>query len=160
MIIQRIPPLANDHMEGPATGKWSSGGSGLLQMIIWKFLPLANDHPEEPAFCKWSSGGIGLLQMIIRHAHHPRYVSQDPDSISWTILEQFVLVNVFLDMQLSPIPTLAWCLQLQACICVKLPQQDSIDKTFKSHKKSFPTKSPTFSWPRSYPCPREAFPNQ
>ena len=33
MIIQRIRPLANDHPEDPATCKWSSGGTGLLQMI-------------------------------------------------------------------------------------------------------------------------------
>ena len=34
MIIQRGRPLANDHPEGPASCKWSSGPTSLLQMII------------------------------------------------------------------------------------------------------------------------------
>ena len=72
-IIQRIWPLTNDHLEDPASCKWSSKGSSLLQIII---RPLTNDHPEDPASCKWSTWGSGsckwssrgssLLQMIIR----------------------------------------------------------------------------------------------
>ena len=50
MIIQRIWPLANDFLEGPA---------------------LVNDHPSPRL---------------------PSHLCQDPDSISWTFLEQFVLV--------------------------------------------------------------------
>ena len=65
MIIRRIPPLANDNLEGEGGCKWSSRGSGHLQMIIWMIRPLANDHPEDPGSCKWSSGGSGHLQMII-----------------------------------------------------------------------------------------------
>ena len=34
---------------------WSSGGAGLLKMIIWRGRPLTNDHLERPASCKWSS---------------------------------------------------------------------------------------------------------
>ena len=34
IIIQRIRPLANDHPEDKASCKWSSAGTGLLQMII------------------------------------------------------------------------------------------------------------------------------
>ena len=92
MIIWRIQPLANDHPEDPATCKWSFGGTGHLQMIIQRIRPLANDHPEDLASCKWSSGGTGLLQMIIRHPRHPNHLSQDPDSISRTFLEQFAPV--------------------------------------------------------------------
>ena len=62
MINLRGRPLANDHPEGPASFKWSSGGAGLLQMMIRRDQPLANDHPEGPASCKWSSEGGGLLQ--------------------------------------------------------------------------------------------------
>ena len=62
ITIRRIRPL--DHLEGPAICKWSSRGSGHLQMIIWRDQPLANDHLEDPASCKWSSGGTGHLQMI------------------------------------------------------------------------------------------------
>ena len=51
MIIQRIWPLANDFLEGPA---------------------VANDHPSPRL---------------------PSHLCQDPDSILWTFLEQFVLVN-------------------------------------------------------------------
>ena len=51
-------PLANDHVDGPASCKWSSGWTSLLQMIIRMDLPLANDHPDGPASCKWSSGWI------------------------------------------------------------------------------------------------------
>ena len=79
MIIWRIQYLANDHLEDPASCKWSSGGSGHLQIIIWwdrplamiiqRIWPLAHDHPEDLASCKWSSGGTGLLQMIIRHRY-------------------------------------------------------------------------------------------
>ena len=46
MIIWRIRPHANDHLEDLAPCKWSSGGSGLLQMIIQRNRPLANDHPS------------------------------------------------------------------------------------------------------------------
>ena len=44
MIILRDQPLANDHLEWPASCKWSSGVAGLLQMIIRTGRPLANDH--------------------------------------------------------------------------------------------------------------------
>ena len=69
MIIWRIRPLANDHPEDSATCKWSSGGTGHLQMIIQRMWPLANDHPEDPVSCKWSSGGTGPLQMNICHRY-------------------------------------------------------------------------------------------
>ena len=61
-------------------------------MIIQRDRPLANDHPEDLASCKLSPGGTGLLQMIIRHPRRPNHLSQDPDSISRTFLEQFALV--------------------------------------------------------------------
>ena len=35
-MIRRDRPLANDDPKGPASCKWSSGGAGLLQMIIWR----------------------------------------------------------------------------------------------------------------------------
>ena len=65
------PPVAPvvvvvvDHSEGPASSKWSSRGTSLLQMIILRGRLLANDHPEGPASCKCSSWGAGLLQMTI-----------------------------------------------------------------------------------------------
>ena len=40
--VWRCRPLANNHLEGPASCK--SGGTGLLQMIILRDRPLANDH--------------------------------------------------------------------------------------------------------------------
>ena len=95
MIIWRIQPLANDHPEDPSTCKWSFGGTGHLQMIIQRIWPLANDHLEDIASRKWSSWGTGLLQMIIRHPHYPNHLSQDPDSISRTFLEQFDIVCFF-----------------------------------------------------------------
>ena len=85
MIIWRIQSLSNDHPEDPASCKWSSGGSGLLQMIIRRTQPLANDHLEDPTTCKWSSGGSGLLQMIIQRirplANDHR---EDPASCKWS----------------------------------------------------------------------------
>ena len=45
MVVRRDRPLANDHLEGPASCKWSSGSTSLPQMIIRR---------------------AGLLQMIIR----------------------------------------------------------------------------------------------
>ena len=92
MIIRRDQPLANDHLEWPATCKWSSEGTSLLQMIIrierplqiiiqkgpasckWSFrwagllqmVLLANSPPKEPTSCKWSSGSAGILRMILR----------------------------------------------------------------------------------------------
>ena len=65
MIIPTDQPLANDHPDGPASCKGSSGGTGLLQMIIWMDRPLSKDHLEGPVSCKWSSGWTGLLQKII-----------------------------------------------------------------------------------------------
>ena len=94
IIIWRIWPLANDHPEDPASCKWSSGGSGLLQMIIQRDRLFANDHPGDLASCKWSSGGDNLLQKFIRHPRHLCYLCQDPDSISQTFLEQFLLVRI------------------------------------------------------------------
>ena len=38
--------LANDDPKGPTTCRWSSGGAGLLQMMIRRDRPLENDHPE------------------------------------------------------------------------------------------------------------------
>ena len=43
-------PLADDL---DPSCKWSSGGAGLLQMVIWRDQPLANNHSEGPASCKW-----------------------------------------------------------------------------------------------------------
>ena len=95
MIIRRIRPLANDHLEESASCKWSSEGSSLLQMIIQRISPLANDHPENLATCIWSSGGSGLLQMIICHPRLPNHLSQDPDLISRSFLEQSALVSKY-----------------------------------------------------------------
>ena len=53
-------------------------------MIIQRIWPLAHDHLEGLASYKWSS-------VIPRH---PNHLSQDPDSISRTFLEQFALVLV------------------------------------------------------------------
>ena len=116
MIIPRIRPLANDHLEGPATCKWSPGGSALMQMIIRMIRPFAKDHLKDPASCKWSTGGISLLQMIIRHPLHPSHLSQDTDSISRAFLEQFVLVVfvavfVFVLSWSSIWPELGWKFQ-------------------------------------------------
>ena len=58
--------VANNYLKDLASCNWSSGGSGLLQMIIQRIPPLTNDYPEDPASCKWSSGGSGLLQIIIQ----------------------------------------------------------------------------------------------
>ena len=38
--------VINEHLEGPASCKWSSWGTGLSQMIIWINQPPANDHPK------------------------------------------------------------------------------------------------------------------
>ena len=65
MIIRIDWPLANDHPDGPASCKWSSRSTGLLQMLSQIDLPLANDHPEGRASCKWSSGGTSLLQRAL-----------------------------------------------------------------------------------------------
>ena len=66
-------------------------------MIIRIDWPLANDHPDGLASSKTSSGGTGLLQMIIRHPRQLSQLCQDPDLISQTFLEQFVLIpNVVL----------------------------------------------------------------
>ena len=57
-ILTRIScPLSGCQNEGPASCKWWSGATGLLQMIIRRGQPLTNDHQEGPASCKWWSGG-------------------------------------------------------------------------------------------------------
>ena len=85
MIICMIRPPANDHMEDPASCKWSSRGTGLLQTIIWRDQPPANDHLEDPPSCKWSSENSCHLQMIIRRNRpfandHP----EDPAICKWS----------------------------------------------------------------------------
>ena len=62
MIILMDRPLANDHPDGPASCKLSSGETSLLQMVIRMDEPLANDnldglafatdHLDGPAYCK------------------------------------------------------------------------------------------------------------
>ena len=47
-----------------ASFKWSTGWTGLLQMIIRMDRPLANDHLDGPTSCKLSSGWTGLLPVI------------------------------------------------------------------------------------------------
>ena len=96
MIIWRIRPLANDHPEDPASCKWSSGGSGLLQMIIQQIQPLANDHMEVQATCKWSSGGSDHLQMIIQRIRplandHPEHLASGMWSSGGTGLLQMII---------------------------------------------------------------------
>ena len=46
VVKMRGWPLVNDHPDGPASCKWSTVWTGLLQMIIRMNWPLANDHPE------------------------------------------------------------------------------------------------------------------
>ena len=43
-------PFCGCQNEGPVSCKWSSGGAGLLQMIIQRGRPLANDHPVSHTF--------------------------------------------------------------------------------------------------------------
>ena len=109
MIIRMDLPFANDHPDGPASCNWSSGWTGLLQIIIGMDRPLANDHSDWPAFCKWSYAWISLLQMIDRiewplandhpdgsfSKYHPRFPSlfifssKDPKPKNSRILGQY-----------------------------------------------------------------------
>ena len=77
---QRPKTNANGHPDGPASCKWSSWWTGLLQMIIQMDWPLENDHPDRPASCKWSSGLISLLQMI--------------DRIEWSLANYHLDINL------------------------------------------------------------------
>ena len=78
-------PFANDHPDGQASYKWSSGWTGLLQMIIRKDWPLANGYSDGPASCKWSSGWTGFLQMIILRGQPLSNDSLDgPASRKWS----------------------------------------------------------------------------
>ena len=81
-------PLSNDYPDGLASCKWSSGWTGLLQMIIWIGRPLANNHPDGPASCKWSSELAGLLQMIIQIE---RAAASCKWSSGWTGLMQLII---------------------------------------------------------------------
>lgn len=71
------PPVA-------AFCKCSSGLAGLLQMIFQMGWPFPNDHPD----------GLAFSKMIIRiSSFQPTiFKSEDDGSISWTFLEQCVLV--------------------------------------------------------------------
>ena len=96
MIVWIDRPLANDHPEDLASCKWSSGGSGLLQMIIQQIQPLANDHMEVQATCKWSSGGSDHLQMIIQRIRplandHPEHLASGMWSSGGTGLLQIII---------------------------------------------------------------------
>ena len=95
MIIWINRPLANDHPDGPTSCKWSSGWTGLLQviipidrllqMIIQRVWPLANDHMEDTATCKWSLGRSTLLQMIIwKDRPFANDHREDPPSWNWS----------------------------------------------------------------------------
>ena len=96
MIIWMERPLANDHPDGLASCKWSSGWNGLLQMIFGIDWPLANDHLDGTASCKWSSGWTGLLKMIIwmdtpLANDHPDGLASCKWSSGWTSLLQMII---------------------------------------------------------------------
>ena len=65
MIDWMGQPLPNDHPDQPASCKWSSGRTILLQITIRMDRTLANDHLDGPASWKWSSTWTNPLQMII-----------------------------------------------------------------------------------------------
>ena len=52
VFIVVVVVVANDRLEDAASCNISSGGSGLLQMVIWKNQPLENDHLDSVATCK------------------------------------------------------------------------------------------------------------
>ena len=52
LVVVVVDVVTNDHLGNPASCNLSSGGTGLLQMVIWRDQPLANDHPEDMASCK------------------------------------------------------------------------------------------------------------
>ena len=74
MIVRKDRPLANNQPERLASCKWSSRGTGLLQMIIQRIWPLANDHPTMPMtqltfpgkFEKLKSWHWGLVTVTVR----------------------------------------------------------------------------------------------
>ena len=77
---KRQRTTANDHLDGPASCKWSSRRTILLQMIIAIDHPLAIDHLYWMTSWEWSSGWTGLSQMIIQmdrpHANnHPDWLA-------------------------------------------------------------------------------------
>ena len=63
-LFSNLRKGSKDHLKRPASCKWSSEGTGLLQMIIWRGWPFANDHPDVPAFCKWSFGGTVFVAVF------------------------------------------------------------------------------------------------
>ena len=104
MIIWRDQPLANDHSEGQASCKWSSGWTGLLEMITWMDEPLANDHLEGPASCKWSFRWNGPLQIIFRMDQPVANGRSDGlVSCKWSIGSSgFSSIFLFILQQISP----------------------------------------------------------
>ena len=84
MVIQRSPPLANDHPEWSAICKLLSGMAGLLQMIlvIAAFLPKVSPAQSQPhtkcqllngRFLKLSSPLLGSTSSTLHH--RPRIMS-------------------------------------------------------------------------------------
>ena len=58
--------FANHHSDGPASCKWFSGSTDLLQTIIRIDRPLANDHLDGPASCKWSSFSFSVILLLCK----------------------------------------------------------------------------------------------
>ena len=92
---KRQRTTANDHLDGPASCKWSSRQTILLQMIIAIDHPLAIDHLYWMTSWEWSSGWTGLSQMIIQmdrpHANnHPDWLAACKWSSAWNGLLQLI----------------------------------------------------------------------
>ena len=65
MIILMDLHIANDHPDGPASCKWSSGQTGLLQMIIRMDRPLANDQNSSKRFALFTLSSSWSLFLLI-----------------------------------------------------------------------------------------------
>ena len=88
MTIQMGLPLANDHPDGLAFCKWSSGCAGFLQMII----RISSFQQDSSPFFIFSKFLIFFQQTSSSKHFFFFFKSEDQGSISRTFLDQSVLV--------------------------------------------------------------------
>ena len=92
MIICKRPVPLDDHFKEAGPFGWSFVRGRPLPMIICRRLAVLDDHLQEAGPFGWSFARGVRSTLSTPSPLSPYHLCQDPDSISRTFLEQFVLV--------------------------------------------------------------------
>ena len=95
MIICKRPVPLDDHFKEAGPFGWSFVRGRPLPMIICRRLAVLDDHLQEAGPFGWSFARGVRSTLSTPSPLSPYHLCQDPDSISRTFLEQFVLFTFY-----------------------------------------------------------------